>query len=188
MGNITTTPPTVQQAYEEDECRLMVWLVADTLTGPVVTPKLVAFTINKPATSPTLTLVPLWVFLSTTKIQSGFSLSALDNSDRLVTRHLSGISPNHFFFFILLPFLAETLLPSHPHPFSLWGVFESAEPRVRMFHRVTQINVPSPPAQRQSSLVAPSRSMEVRDCGRQEVKDRWNIQSQVNEMISLNLH
>lgn len=119
MGNITTTPPTVQQAYEEDECRLMVWLVADTLTGPVVTPKLVAFTINKPATSPTLTLVPLWVFLSTTKIQSGFSLSALDNSDRLVTRHLSGMahfSPNHFFFLSCSHFLLKPCCPPTPTP------------------------------------------------------------------------
>lgn len=133
MGNITTTPPTVQQAYEEDECRLMVWLVADTLTGPVVTPKLVAFTINKPATSPTLTLVPLWVFLSTTKIQSGFSLSALDNSDRLVTRHLSGMahfSPNHFFFY-LAPISCWNLAALPPPPLlslgSLWICWTSGQ-------------------------------------------------------------
>lgn len=74
---------------------------------------------------------------------------------------------------VFLPFLAETPLPSHPHSSSLWGVFESAEPRVRMFHRISQINVVAPPARRQSSLLAPSWSNKVWDCGSEEMKYEW---------------
>lgn len=77
-------------------------------------------------------------------------------------------------------FLAETSLPSCPSPSSLWGVSESAEPRVRMFHHVTQkINVLLGGFQLGDSLL---------ECGRQEVKDRWLETLKVHSLISLNHH
>lgn len=77
-------------------------------------------------------------------------------------------TPQHIlsFLIIFLPFLAESfLLPPLPprHSSSPRGASESAEPQVRMFHRITQINVPSPPVQRQSSSVAPSQSIQSGD-------------------------
>lgn len=176
-----------------DECCLVVGLLADTLTGPVVTQKLVAFTIKplffslfhhisrSPSSSPLFLLslhnsCPIF-----TTVQSRLSLSALDNSDHLCTlgcggnSHFSGmaetipppptttsriLSPSllSFSHFLLKPFFSLPPSPPLPTPSLPRESLNLLNLGVRMFHRVTQINVPSPPAQRQSSSVAPSLS------------------------------
>lgn len=126
----------MQQAYEVDECCLVVWLLADALTGPVVTRKLVAFTINKAMASCLLFhhishshFISLCFSLPFTtpaefthRVQSGLSLSALDNSDHL---SISGCGNSHLFLFpSLLPYYLSLILnpfflPSPPLLLSL---------------------------------------------------------------------
>lgn len=185
LDNITSTPPTVQQAYEVDECCLVVWLLTDTPTGPVVTQTMMACTINKLmashffTTSPTLCLCTSPLFLlslrnsypiyATVQSRLLLSLSALHNSSILGcgNNHLSDIaetppSPSCILSPSLLSFSHFLLKPLYPTPHfsSPWGVFDSAELQVRMFRRVTQINVLSPSAQTQRSSLAPSFSTE----------------------------
>lgn len=50
-----------------------------------------------------------------------------------------------FSHFLQKPFSLQHPLSLFFHSSSPWGSFESAEPWVRMFHHVTQINVSSPP-------------------------------------------
>lgn len=128
LDNIPTTPPTAPEAVEVDECCLMVWLLADTLNGPVVTQMVMACTINKLIAShffsPHLSLSrSLNLGLSCTtlvRFTPGFkalSLSALHNSDRLSILgcgycHLSGKArppPSAFCHFLPKPFFS--LLP-----------------------------------------------------------------------------
>lgn len=156
-----------------DECCLVVWLLADALTGPVVTRKLVAFTINKAMASCLLFhhishshFISLCFSLPFTtpaefthRVQSGLSLSALDNSDHL---SISGCGNSHLFLFpSLLPYYLSLILntfflPS-PHSSSPWG--ESAEPRVRMFHHITH-------QKKKRSLTRPVWSCPLLDRGR----------------------
>lgn len=99
--------------------------------------------------------------------QFTLSLFAFDSSDHLsilgpgnslvfcVTQTHPKMHPQHslslsIFHFLLKPFFS--LLHPLPQSSSPWGVFESAEPRVRMFHRVTQINVPSLSASRHRAV------------------------------------
>ena len=182
----------MQQAYEVDECRLVVWLLADTLTGPVVTRKLVAFTISKAMASCLLFhhishshLISLCFSLPFTtpaefthRFQSGLSLSALDNSDHL---SISGCGNSHLFLFpSLLPYylsLIWNLSFSHPptpplpgeNPLNLGSECSTTS------HKKKKRPIPSSLvlslfAQRQSSSVTQANE---------------NISSQVSEPISL---
>lgn len=92
----------------------------------------------------------------TPEFKADLHFSVLDNSCLQPFSRSLLLSPFHF---LLEPRCPFTLAPS----LSLRGIFQSDEPRVRMFHCVTLINSLSPAAQRQRNLVPPSFSKEVRD-------------------------